>query len=166
MADLVYRIHPAIGVARVGDAPGDDDFFIGPEVPEVTPPGPRKKNGFVLRQAARFRVYAYRRVAGRLELDGEVRPGFGGVVDIRWTVHPANRKAAFVEFDGLAGEAGKYHDGADMTSRGPRNAGQPAGWEIDPGPRSISGVGSPAVRFDEASGGNWPRGAAGTTVID
>ena len=28
---VTYRIHPGIGVARVGDSP--DDFFIGPEAP-------------------------------------------------------------------------------------------------------------------------------------
>jgi hypothetical protein len=32
---LKYRIHPAIGVARVGDS--EDDFFVGPEAPGVPP---------------------------------------------------------------------------------------------------------------------------------
>jgi hypothetical protein len=32
---LIYRIHPAVGVARVGDSP--DDFFVGPEAPGVRP---------------------------------------------------------------------------------------------------------------------------------
>ena len=30
-----YRIHPAIGIARVGDSP--DDYFIGPEAPGIPP---------------------------------------------------------------------------------------------------------------------------------
>ena len=32
---ITYRIHPAIGVARVGDSL--DDYFIGPEAPGVPP---------------------------------------------------------------------------------------------------------------------------------
>jgi len=30
-----YRIHPAIGIARLGDSP--TDYFIGPEAPGVAP---------------------------------------------------------------------------------------------------------------------------------
>src|SRR5581483_2471268 len=51
-------IHPAIGVARVGDS--QDEFFIGPEVsrPCIQPPGfYRDATGALKRQAARFRVY-------------------------------------------------------------------------------------------------------------
>jgi hypothetical protein len=50
-------IHPAIGVARVGNS---DEFFIGPEVthPEPLPPGSyRDAEKRLKRQAARFRVY-------------------------------------------------------------------------------------------------------------
>src|SRR5690349_789794 len=59
-----YRIHPAIGVARVGNAdPGS--YFIGPEIPGLGIQGgapgssawPRKVNGLVKPQAARFRVF-------------------------------------------------------------------------------------------------------------
>lgn len=165
-AQFVYRIHPAIGVARVGDASGANDFFIGPEVPGLTPVGPRKKNGEVLRQAARFRVYAYKQVGTTLVLDSEAVPGVGDVVEIRWNVHLANRKAAFFEFDGLKGEAGKYHDGADMNPRPRRNVGPPQQWEIDPGPRAISGKNAVPVRFDSLSGGTWPSNAAGQAAID
>ena len=64
-----YRIHPAIGIARVGDSP--DDFFIGPEAPGVPPtlskpdgsssrPGKYKdKSHQIKRQGARFRIYEY-----------------------------------------------------------------------------------------------------------
>jgi hypothetical protein len=60
MAITKVKIHPAIGVARLGDSP--DDFFIGPER-LWDPPAPA--GGFkddqcrVKRQAARFRVFAY-----------------------------------------------------------------------------------------------------------
>ena len=57
------RIHPGIGVARVGNSP--DEFFIGPEAPcdpnDVKPPagGFKDAHGRIKRQAARFRIYAY-----------------------------------------------------------------------------------------------------------
>jgi len=77
-----YTIHPALGVARVGDSP--DEFFIGPEVPGVLldPPGGFKDGECrVKRQAARFWVFK----------DGA--PLFASdSVTIKWTVHVANRK--------------------------------------------------------------------------
>ena len=54
-----YRIHPAIGVARVGNSSG---YYIGPEKPNA-PPNP--EGGFkdfscrVKRQGARFRIFEY-----------------------------------------------------------------------------------------------------------
>ena len=57
------RIHPGIGIARVGNSP--DGYFIGPEAPcdprDVTPPlgGYKDAEGRVKRQGARFRIYAY-----------------------------------------------------------------------------------------------------------
>ena len=66
---IKYRIHPAIGIARLGDS--TDDFFIGPEAPRVPPtldkpdgsstqPGKYKdKQGRIKRQGARFRIYEY-----------------------------------------------------------------------------------------------------------
>ena len=64
----VFKIHPAIGVARVGDSP--DDFFIGPERigEEPNPPGGFKDSQCrIKRQAARFRIFAHhgRRVGRR-----------------------------------------------------------------------------------------------------
>jgi hypothetical protein len=53
------RIHPAIGVARIGNS---DEYFIGPEVPHPTPPpsgGYRDATGKLKRQAALFRIYGY-----------------------------------------------------------------------------------------------------------
>ena len=66
---VTYRIHPAIGIARLGDSP--DDYFVGPEAPGVMPPliradgtgsAPGKYKDAahrVKRQGARFRVYEY-----------------------------------------------------------------------------------------------------------
>jgi L-lysine epsilon oxidase-like protein len=86
-------IHPAIGVARLGNSP--NDYFIGPEV--VAPPpaeagSSRDGSGALKRQAARFRIYGYN-AAGQVV--AELTPGNA---DIRWTVHVATKKAAWYQF--------------------------------------------------------------------
>ncbi|WP_052710468.1 LodA/GoxA family CTQ-dependent oxidase [Azospirillum thiophilum] len=94
-------IHPAIGVARIGNAP--DGYFVGPEVsnpkPEIVD-GTRTDNpyrdaeGRLLPQAARFRIYGVNAM-GRIvrELTGE-----DGKADITWKVHLANKKSAWYAF--------------------------------------------------------------------
>ena len=84
----VYKIHPAIGVARVGNS---DDFFVGPEhIGEQ----PNPSGGFkdsqcrVKRQAARFRIFAH-------HSNGTSEEITSANADITWTVHLANKKAAF-----------------------------------------------------------------------
>ncbi|AKT42100.1 LodA/GoxA family CTQ-dependent oxidase [Chondromyces crocatus] len=83
-------IHPAIGVARVGNSASG--IFYGPEV--TTPPGEgplehRDDEGALKRQAARFRIYGYN-AAGEL-----IRELTADWADITWTVHVANRKASW-----------------------------------------------------------------------
>ena len=96
------RIHPAVGIARVGRSP--EGFFIGPEIPGVAPAPPRTadapagfrdRKGHLKRQAARFRVFAYDKSD---RLIGEVT---GREAKIVWTVHLRNTKAAGRRFDGL-----------------------------------------------------------------
>ena len=60
MAIVSVKIHPAIGIARLGNSP--TEFFIGPETTAipVPPPGGYKDGQCrIKRQAARFRLYAY-----------------------------------------------------------------------------------------------------------
>jgi hypothetical protein len=55
-----YKIHPAIGIARVGNSP--TEFFFGPEKRWETPPlGTKSKDDDcrVKRQATRFRIFEY-----------------------------------------------------------------------------------------------------------
>jgi hypothetical protein len=97
----VYKIHPAIGVARVGNHP--TAFFIGPEVPSTPgveigtggaeiPIKQYKQDGEIKRQAARFRVFRYQEAAdGQLQLLGEVT---ATDAVIEWRVNLVNRKAA------------------------------------------------------------------------
>jgi hypothetical protein len=156
----IYRIHPGIGIARLGNSP--DEFCISPEEPAalplycdslgnplLTPDGTaplrittfKDAQGRIKRQAARFQVYAYDEASpeGRpLELGDAVEGGgnAGVLVDIQWRVYLANKKAAWYEFRQLAGE----HGYAPEHPR--RNAGitDPEARQrliVDPGPRSV-----------------------------
>jgi hypothetical protein len=87
------RIHPAIGIARIGNS---DEWFIGPELPYSTPPpegGYRDASGRLKRQAARFRIFGYD------EQDQVVAEITGADAEIAWEVHVANKKAAWYEFE-------------------------------------------------------------------
>lgn len=108
-----FRIHPAIGVARVGNSP--DAFFIGPEQPGVPAnwvndafSSFRDEQGRIKRQAAQFRVFEYEEDAqGRLSSPREVTIG-GLISEIEWRVHLANRKASFFTFNGPSGSSDAY----------------------------------------------------------
>lgn len=149
LAKVAYcRIHPAIGIARVG---GSKDIIIGPEVPgQIRPaPGPdgfKDKKGLILRQTARFRIYAYDASDAVL---GEVTPGRD--VDVTWSVHLANTKAAWYDFD-MAMDIPEF-DGSQGTppmNSTLRNAPTKDRTQlaIDPGPRQISGKNTKGVVFD------------------
>ena len=108
----VYKIHPAIGIARVGNSP--DDFFIGPERigEEPNPPGGFKDSQCrVKRQAARFRIFAHHDNGTFEEIDD-------AAAEITWKVHLVNKKAANPG-------RGNTESASDMT--------------IDPGSRTTNG---------------------------
>lgn len=90
------KIHPAIGIARIGNSPTES--FIGPEFPgrEVRPKGGYKDSvGRIKRQVARFRLFGY-------DKNGKfVKEITGADAVIEWTVQLVNRKAAWKQFDGL-----------------------------------------------------------------
>lgn len=94
--DRVYRIHPGIGIARVGNCQSttEDGYFLGPEAPghHVVPSGGYKLGGEIKRQGARFRIYEYARdpASGTLQ---PVREITSDHAEITWTVTLANRKA-------------------------------------------------------------------------
>jgi hypothetical protein len=156
MSDKIYRIHPGMGVARVGNAEpasglpdqSTDHFFIGPELPGVAANfdsaqgefRPFKLAGKVKRQAARFRVWEYERVEGIITPVREVNLDAPDVVEVRWTVHLANRKASFFEFDGPSGEANDFAGRSDVRNHLVPAAERAARLEIDPRERSIGGV--------------------------
>ncbi|MGW7452441.1 LodA/GoxA family CTQ-dependent oxidase [Streptomyces sp. NPDC054787] len=139
-------IHPAIGVARVGDSA--DEFFLGPET-EDEPPLPtgsyKDATGALKRQAARFRVYGYN-AAGQ-----PVAELTTANADISWTVHVANKKGAWYQFQ-LALDIDEAAQAAESQLRNPLVGGADrVQLIIDPGPRSVHGrdrAGGPELRFD------------------
>jgi hypothetical protein len=142
-------IHPAIGVARVGDS--KNEFFVGPEVIRPTPEPPgfyKDKQGALKRQAALFRVYGYNaagEVVAELTADN---------ADVRWTVHVANHKAAWYEFQ-LAMDVPEAN-APDLDPTKLRNADVKGPDRqklvIDPGPRSVSGRAQSGKQYEFGSG--------------
>lgn len=145
----VYKIHPAFGVARIGDSA--QGWFVGPERPGV-PPLPHAgrgdesfRDGGIKRQAARFRVYEYAAdERGRLAVARELTLDDADVKSIEWTVHLANTKASFHRFEGPSGDptalpavAGKAPALRNAAVRGAQARRRRL--EIDPMPRSVAG---------------------------
>ncbi|MGW2248614.1 LodA/GoxA family CTQ-dependent oxidase [Kitasatospora sp. NPDC001660] len=146
--DIAYvKIHPAIGIARVGNSAREDGWFHGPEVPDPPAEQPgfyKDDQGAVKRQAARFRLYGYGadgRVVRELTLaDPQVH--------IEWSVHVANKKAAWYEFS-LPLDIPDMKDkpeprrNAKVTDR--------AGLVIDPGRKTLTAGGKESVEFTGGS---------------
>jgi L-lysine 6-oxidase len=154
---MTYRIHPKIGIARVGNSP--DAFYLAPEVTGGLPiecdergnaighdgrvqhvRNFKDATGAIKRQAARFKVFAHQH-DGSAE---EVTLGKGRVKSIRWTAHIANKKPIWYTFSELTGdlEFGEWNsyekqhvplNNADTTDPVQRKQ-----LMIDPGPRSVA----------------------------
>jgi L-Lysine epsilon oxidase N-terminal len=80
------KIHPSIGIARVGNSMKPDGYYVGPQVndPAPKPPGSyRDRTGALKREVAEFRIYGYNaegRVVRELQMDA--------ATEIEWTVEP------------------------------------------------------------------------------
>jgi L-lysine 6-oxidase len=153
-----YRIHPSIGIARVGNS--DLEFYIEPTTTGGLPlecdgNGNEKaasglpvfvskfkdKDGRVKRQASKFRIF---KVEGGKET--EITLQSPDVASISWTVHLANKKAAWYQFSELQGNTLYSTKTLDNSYAGQkvdlRNKKVTTGRQkliIDPGPRTISG---------------------------
>lgn len=158
------KIHPAIGIARVGDSPGS--FYIGPETGGALPTeldgtpvsAFKDSHGALRRQAALFHVFD-----GPNEIVIGSDVGGKTVTDIVWTAHVANKKASFYDFLQLQGEYGyttAVVDGKTIRYplRNPEVTDPTTRLDtlvIDPGPREVSQAHSHA-NFDKASAGTYP----------
>jgi hypothetical protein len=160
-----FRIHPAIGFARLGNSP--DKFYIAPdgagEFPvqcdddgyptvdgngnEVPVTDFKDATGRILRQAARFRVFVYddRSPGGREVTIGEqvdlVNKRSGQLLtvridDIQWTAYVANKKSSWYKFEETSGEHG-YASDHPLRNAAITNTEERQRLIIDPGPRSV-----------------------------
>lgn len=173
-----YEIHPAIGIARVGNdpTPGKDwkvpsepnIFYLDPQTIGGLPhecdvygnPGqtPREvqefksRDGLVRRQAASFKIYKYN-TANPDDPGVEVNLATD-VKSFKWTVHIANKKAAWYEFtllkgNLLLGEDNSYA-GRDVDLRNKDCQGKKRQQLIiDPGPRSLMQIEARETFFRE-----------------
>ncbi len=139
---MIYKIHPAIGVARVGNS---QEWYLAPEsaggLPLLADGGDfrctdfRDAGGKLRRQAARFQVFEYPDSDGA---GAPVVPGKNGVRSIRWTVHVANKKACWYQFMANAGENG-YAPDHPLRNPSKKSSTDRLALMIDPGPRTVEG---------------------------
>ena len=129
------KIHPSIGIARVGNSKKNDGYFIGPQVvePEPKPPGfYRDSGGALKREVAQFRIYGYD-AAGRVVRELRMDEG----AEIEWTVELANHKAAWYNFE-LALDIPEAATTTPSTRRNATIKGpERKKLSIEPGPRRI-----------------------------
>ena len=146
------KIHPAIGVVRLGNSVADDGFFIGPEVTtpvQTTAAMLRDASGALKRQAARFRIYgldADDQVVAELTPDGSA-----AIVDIHWSVHLANKKAAGYRFSTALDIPESATLALPRRNSGVKGKARRA-LVIDPGVRTISGRNQHGVAYQCDSG--------------
>lgn len=159
----IYRIHPGIGIARLGNSP--DSFCISPEQPAalpldcdargnplLSPDGQtelpikafKDAEGRIKRQAARFQIWAYDddHPMGRpLKLGDQIEGGgnAGTLVNIQWRVYLANKKASWYDFRQLEGEHG-YGPGHPLRNAGITDEAARQRLIIDPGPRTVDHI--------------------------
>jgi hypothetical protein len=165
-----FAIGPSIGIARLGNSP--DSFYLEPDA-IAAPPIECDSNGNIVcdhgqpvrvkqfkdpqgrvrRQGSLFRIY---RIDDAHPTGEELTLDHPDVASIVWTVHLANKKAAwynFAELEGnlLYGASNSYEArqvplrNADVTDAGARQK-----LIIDPGPRTLSGAEQSAA-FDAQS---------------
>ncbi len=150
-------IHPAIGVARVGNSrkSGREGCFLCPELPGQHPllnenENARDGSGALRRQGARFRLFG-------MDADGRViRELTAADARITWRVRLANKKAAWHEFQqafdipASKGEIPNVRPLASVLRN--RSVTDRARLVVDPGERILpSVVGARSARFDNGT---------------
>ncbi|WP_164822135.1 LodA/GoxA family CTQ-dependent oxidase [Sinorhizobium medicae] len=138
-------VYPPIGIARVGNATGENDYTLAPEViagPPDARGGFQTSGGAIKRQAVLFRVYA------RLKSGETIELVHGDGVSIEWRVELANLKAGWYQFNQAMDLLPEFVVAAER-----RNAdhGRRVELDIRPSPRRISGtnISGPGHRFDD-----------------
>lgn len=152
MATYNYRIHPSIGLARVGNS---EEYYLGPETiagmpikgqtlkgglpikpstdsTPITSEDLRDSAGMLKKQAARFKIYQYADngaysypAAESTEIKLGSKIDGKTVTDIIWTVHVANKKANCWVIGDSDGEGLILYENGDLPNlRNPAFMGQ------------------------------------------
>ncbi|MCX4029245.1 hypothetical protein H0A36_07455 [Endozoicomonas sp. SM1973] len=155
---MTLSIHPSVGVARLGNSEAND-FCVGPTAigglpydvdTNYQPTGPvtsfKDECGRIRRQGQVFKLYDH---GIEITLDSP------NVANIEWTVHLANKKAAWYQYSELKGNllygADNSYSNQHVPFRNPNVAdADRQSLIIDPGPRTVSGR-LQSIEFDEAS---------------
>ena len=178
----VFKIHPSIGIARLGDSP--TEFYLCPDeagvLPiECTPDGRpvigpdgheqristfKDEQSRVKRQAARFRLYVYDDPGspGReLKIGDQItftnrhsgQTILGEVLDVLWTVYLANKKSIWYEFQETSGEHG-YGKKHPLRNADVADPAVRQHLVIDPGPQTVGLAAGTAQNASFARGQN------------
>jgi L-lysine 6-oxidase len=181
-AEYEFEVHPSIGVARVGDS--TTEFYLAPESIGGRPIACDRQGNATLaggvpvpvehykdarlrvkRQGARFRVVRYPK-GDRSGPGVELTLDDPDVASLEWTVHVANKKAAWYNFAELLGDLysrGSYDPTNSYAAKQvePRNAGVTGsarqGLIIDPGPRTLTGARARAEFSRSTVPADYPR---------
>lgn len=140
------KIYPPIGIARVGNS--EEDFFIGPETPdklvEREQQNFKDSHGRVLRQAARFRIFAFNRN------NQVIRELTSAEATIEWSVELANKKSSWNRFEGakkVAAVVSNQGRAPDLRNDHITEPAERAKLNINGGQRRISGEGQRSKEF-------------------
>lgn len=152
----------------------------GTEAETISSSDLRDASGALKRQAARFRVFQY----PVLDTD-ESYPNGGGteikigsavdgktVTDIIWTVHLANKKTNWYQMTESPGMEGvEAYDNGNFPPLRNKPEGQPSDpgrlkkLVIDPGPRTIQGANTAAVKFDKGTTASFWKAGTGVQPL-
>ncbi|MGC1377427.1 MAG: LodA/GoxA family CTQ-dependent oxidase, partial [Anaerolineales bacterium] len=178
-----FKIHPAIGIARLGDS--TTEFCLAPETPMGLPTKCdsqgralldaqgkeqpvdtfKDSQGRIKRQAARFQVYVYQDANDKLGRELKIGDSVqvykwqtgelysATLLDIEWTVYLANKKASWYQFKELEGEHG-YAPDHPLRNASITGADARQRLIIDPGPQTVSYSHTPPRRAEFAKGKN------------
>nr|WP_295873162.1 CTQ-dependent lysine 6-oxidase LodA [uncultured Chitinophaga sp.] len=162
---MKLSLHPSVGVARLGNSP--DQICLSPRTigglpfdadVHGNPLGPITKfkdgAGLIKRQGQPFMLYN--------EAGEEITLDTPNVKSITWTVHLANKKAAWYQYSELKGNLMYGFENSYTNQKVPwRNAGVESPAErqkliVDPGPRTVSGRQQKIAFTKDQAPANYP----------
>lgn len=166
---MTLKIHPSVGVARLGNSPATNSpspvIAVSPTDPARICLSPDTIGGLPYDGYGKAPVDTFKDDAGRIKKQGQLFKVFDdngdeltldspGVATIEWTVHLANKKAAWYQYSELKGnllygpQNSYRHWGVPFRNPEKESEAERQTLIIDPGPRTVSGR-NVAIDFDK-----------------